>query len=456
MLTRTSVVCADRMVAASSSNALVWSSSQTASGYVLGKPARDLARATLRRTRLGHVVDTIHRDRRRQEPLPATWPLTSTIMWRIETRRKLGDAEFKAVERVARRRPQYHDGFPPLSDHLLLDLETPRSGLRCRAGVRRDRIGCWAMRSSPGRTTRRSSNWSSRRASATSSQCIGSTAAASRRSRSSQRTVAARSTGGSTDPDDRRRRHRRGGRSDIWVGGCCRCGARCRSTKPPPSTRGRSSSASDEAEWLRVNNAAFHDHPEQGGWTIDTLQQREAEPWFDPDGFRLHERDGKLAAFCWTKVHSDTTPPMGEIYVIAVDPDVSRTRSRQGVDDRRARQHLPTAGLTVGMLHVDAANTAAMALYERLGFTVHHADHAYVADITRSPCDTSMSDTTETLPRWSVADVHESFESRSFVDALEQVGADSTRLAALFDEHDIRRCETRAGDRRQTARPPTR
>jgi pepF/M3 family oligoendopeptidase len=55
-----------------------------------------------------------------------------------------------------------------------------------------------------------------------------------------------------------------------------------------------------------------------------------------------------------------------------------------------------------------------------------------------------MSDTTETLPRWSVADVHESFESRSFIDALEQVGADSTRLAALFDEHDIRGGEKRA------------
>jgi oligoendopeptidase F len=54
-----------------------------------------------------------------------------------------------------------------------------------------------------------------------------------------------------------------------------------------------------------------------------------------------------------------------------------------------------------------------------------------------------MSDTIETLPRWSVSDVHESFESRSFVDSLEQVGADSTRLAALFEEHDIRRCAAR-------------
>ncbi|MEO7370805.1 MAG: oligoendopeptidase F, partial [Ilumatobacteraceae bacterium] len=55
-----------------------------------------------------------------------------------------------------------------------------------------------------------------------------------------------------------------------------------------------------------------------------------------------------------------------------------------------------------------------------------------------------MTDTTERLPRWSVADVHESFEARSFVDALEQTGADSTRLTALFDQSDVRRCAPRA------------
>ena len=54
-----------------------------------------------------------------------------------------------------------------------------------------------------------------------------------------------------------------------------------------------------------------------------------------------------------------------------------------------------------------------------------------------------MSDTTEALPRWSVSDVHESFESRSFTDAMEQTGADTGRLNALFDEHDIRKCDAR-------------
>ena len=55
--------------------------------------------------------------------------------------------------------------------------------------------------------------------------------------------------------------------------------------------------------------------------------------------------------------------------------------------------------------------------------------------------------TTETspteLPRWSVADVHESLESRSFNEALERIGAETTRLVALFDEHDIRATDPR-------------
>ncbi len=136
----------------------------------------------------------------------------------------------------------------------------------------------------------------------------------------------------------------------------------------------------DEEAWLQVNNAAFAWHPEQGGWTMDELCQREAEPWFDPAGFLLHERDGELAGFCWTKVHEE--PPVGEIYVIAVHPD------HTGLGLGRA---LTVAGLAhlsestdTGMLYVDADNEAAVQLYRKLGFTVHSTNRAFVGDVARS------------------------------------------------------------------------
>jgi mycothiol synthase len=136
----------------------------------------------------------------------------------------------------------------------------------------------------------------------------------------------------------------------------------------------------DEDAWLAVNNRAFATHPEQGGWTTAMLAQREHEPWFDPAGFLLHERDGRLAAFCWTKVHADSEPPMGEIYAIAVDPDFPGLGLGSALTTA-GLVHLAGVGLRVAMLYVDGGNTNAVAMYEKLGFTIDHTDRAYLAEI---------------------------------------------------------------------------
>jgi mycothiol synthase len=299
-------------------------------------------------------------------------------MWRLETRHKLDEHEFATVSALLVE-AEKHDGFQPLSDHLLVDLEE-HGGQGFVAVLAYGETGTL--------------DGYAQLASANMSTAIELVIAPSERpwvdELASQllrvaKEVVAAAGGGRINwwvhhPDEH---------TDVIAAAVgLTLGRRLlqmRRSLPidvPGMVETRSFVVGrDEEEWLRVNNAAFHDHPEQGGWTIETLRRREAEPWFDPAGFRLHERDGKLAAFCWTKVHTKTDPPMGEIYVIAVDPafhghGLGKALTIAGLE------HLAAQGLTTGMLHVDADNTAAMSLYERLGFTVHHADHAYLADIT--------------------------------------------------------------------------
>ncbi|MER8104729.1 mycothiol synthase [Kitasatospora sp. NPDC094016] len=139
----------------------------------------------------------------------------------------------------------------------------------------------------------------------------------------------------------------------------------------------------DDAEWLRLNALAFAHHPEQGSWTERDLAERLAEPWFDPAGFFLATRGGKVVGFHWTKVHpaTATEPALGEVYVVGVDP------AEQGSGLGRALtaaglRHLTGSdagerGLETVLLYVDADNPAAVRVYERLGFTIHEVDLMY-------------------------------------------------------------------------------
>lgn len=155
----------------------------------------------------------------------------------------------------------------------------------------------------------------------------------------------------------------------------------------------------DEPGWLTLNARAFARHPEQGAWTSDDLSLREQEQWFDPEGFFLAERSGRLAGFHWTKIHrqAERVPPdrelaggqadglravserssaqgnLGEVYVVGVDP------AEQGTGLGRALtltglHYLKARGLPDVMLYVDADNGPAVRLYESLGFTRYGTD----------------------------------------------------------------------------------
>lgn len=149
----------------------------------------------------------------------------------------------------------------------------------------------------------------------------------------------------------------------------------------------------DDSAWLSVNNRAFADHSEQGGWTMATFCQRQEEDWFDPTGFRIHERDGHMAGFCWTKVHHpdptvepniESSSGLGEIYVIAVDPDfhglgLGSEMTLAGLD------HLADTGIGTALLYVDAENEGAVAMYRKLGFSVHSTNAAFSRQIDARP-----------------------------------------------------------------------
>jgi mycothiol synthase len=134
----------------------------------------------------------------------------------------------------------------------------------------------------------------------------------------------------------------------------------------------------DEESWLAVNRRAFAHHPEQGSWTREDLELREGERWFDPAGFFLAERDGRVIGFHWTKVHpaDEEGAPIGEVYVVGVDPGqqgggLGRALTLEGI------AHLRGLGLNQVMLYVDESNTPAVKMYTSLGFDRWHTDVMY-------------------------------------------------------------------------------
>ena len=78
----------------------------------------------------------------------------------------------------------------------------------------------------------------------------------------------------------------------------------------------------DDAELLRVNNAAFAWHPEQGGWTQADSRSGARSRGSTPRAcsWRSTSETGRLLGFHWTKVHGAPATGLGEVYVVGVDP----------------------------------------------------------------------------------------------------------------------------------------
>ena len=152
----------------------------------------------------------------------------------------------------------------------------------------------------------------------------------------------------------------------------------------PPGVRVRTFvPGKDDADWLAVNATAFAHHPEQGSLTQRDLDDRKAEPWFDPEGFFLAEQigtgaGGRIVGFHWTKVHA--AAQLGEVYVLGVRPDTQGSGLGRALTAIGLR-HLAATGLPTAMLYVDADNTAAVHVYERLGFTTYETDLMYRTEL---------------------------------------------------------------------------
>ena len=151
---------------------------------------------------------------------------------------------------------------------------------------------------------------------------------------------------------------------------------------PPGMTVRTFEPGHDETDWLRVNNIAFAGHPDQGGWTRQRSRARMAEPWFDPSLFLLAVDADGLAGFNWLKRHN-----------------ARRARSRAGRDlrDRRRspypghraracpRRRGPGLAPRPGRRHRHALRRrrqrGALGLYRSIGFEIHRTDRTYATSV---------------------------------------------------------------------------
>ena len=128
----------------------------------------------------------------------------------------------------------------------------------------------------------------------------------------------------------------------------------------------------DEEAFLALNAEAFAHHPEQGRMTRADLDQRMAEPWFDPAGFFLagagrRDCSASTGPRCTRRAARARCTSSGSS-PRAQGGGLGRLLTLTGL------QHLASRGLDEVLLYVESDNAPAVAVYWRLGFTHAAAD----------------------------------------------------------------------------------
>lgn len=134
----------------------------------------------------------------------------------------------------------------------------------------------------------------------------------------------------------------------------------------------------DEGVWLALNQQVFSHHPEAGAIDSADLALRMAQPWFDPLGLLILEDDDGPAGYCWTKMHDDET---GEIYMIGLT-SAHRGKGLAKPLTRAGLAHLASRGADHAILYAEAANAAAVSLYQGMGFAVLRRIALYEGDLS--------------------------------------------------------------------------
>ena len=120
------------------------------------------------------------------------------------------------------------------------------------------------------------------------------------------------------------------------------------------------------------------------GRVADLAGARCAEPWFDPTGFLLHEDEGRLLGFCWTKVHADADAAARRDLRHRRRPGRRTSGASGGRSSLAGPRPPPPHGPRLwGCSTSTARNEAGAPPLRQLGFEVHHIDRGYTIAVPR-------------------------------------------------------------------------